>query len=523
MGPQQDKPDPPVAPAPTAPTAGTQSMASDVGRGMAWLMVNIGASKLLVVAAQVLLGWLLSPEEFGIYAISVAITSLVTVFKDGGIRELLVQRHNEYNTLVGPVFWLGVVVNVFAGLVLAAIAPLAAYVYDDQSLFWMVLVTAIWIPVSSTYSIQYVKLRLDLRFKAVAWIGLGSCVVRYGGQVALALAGFGAISFVLPLLAVALWEGAAGYLVTREWPWRHPVDRKRWPELMRSVKWILWGNLMAGGLGQSYYLVLGLFVDKDVIGVYFFALSLLVQIESVIGFNLQQVLPPVFARFKDDRERLGGAALRTIRATCMLTVPVAMGLAVVFRAVEQMITMWDGKWAPAVWPVFVLALGYPMRMVFVGVTSPLLQARGLWARWAWMWTLNAVGITVVAALVGWKWETPLAIASAVSIFMIVTGLWATVREMSSLGVGPWQVVKASTSALLIGAACAGLVQLVKYHVYWDWPPLLRMFISATMFGASFLLAVRALLPSHLGEGLMIAPRGIAGRAARVLRLEIPGR
>ncbi len=58
---------------------------------------------------------------------------------------------------------------------------------------------------------------------------------------------------------------------------------KRWPGLLRDVRWIIWGNLMAGGLGQSYLLVVGQFVTKDVVGISFCAIKLLVTEAAVIG------------------------------------------------------------------------------------------------------------------------------------------------------------------------------------------------------------------------------------------------
>ena len=520
MGPGNSNPQPAASPPPDGVDA-SRSLAGHVGSGMAWLMVNFGISKSLVLVAQLLLGWILSPSDFGVYAISVAITSLVTVFKDGGIRELLVQRWQEYDKLVGPVFWLGVCVNVVAGLVLAAIAPLAALAYDEPSLLWMVLITAVWIPLSSTYSIQYVRLRLDLRFKTIAWLGLTSGIIRYGGQVALALSGFGAVSFVLPLLATAIYEAIIGYAVTREWPWRHRVDMSRWPDLLREVRWIVWGNLMAGGLGQSYYLVVGLFVSKDIIGVYFFAMQLLFHVESVIGNTLQQVLVPVLSRFKHDAERTGGAAVRTIRATMLVTVPAVLGLAVVFPGIEESITIWQGKWEPAIWPLIVLSIGYPLRMILVGVASTILQAQGRWAAWAWLWTHNAVGLTIVAGVAGGVFRSPLAISVAVSAFLFATGFISTLTTVTHLGVPARTVIGSIIDVFLLGIVAAAASLYVEFEFGQALPPLLRSAVCGSMFGVLYLVAVRLVVPTHMSEGLSALPGFIARPIARLLLLPPP--
>ena len=118
--------------------------------------------------------------------------SLTTILKDGGVRQLLIQRgQSEFESLVGPVFWMAMAFNVGTGALLAAAAPLAAGLYGHAVIAPMLLVVAASISLSTPSAILQAKMTIDLRFGALARIAVGSAIVRYAGSVVLAWAGLG--------------------------------------------------------------------------------------------------------------------------------------------------------------------------------------------------------------------------------------------------------------------------------------------------------------------------------------------
>ena len=56
------------------------------------MLLNTGAAKILGVIAQIMLGWLLSHDDFALYAIAVSVTSFTALLSDNGLRNFLIQK-----------------------------------------------------------------------------------------------------------------------------------------------------------------------------------------------------------------------------------------------------------------------------------------------------------------------------------------------------------------------------------------------------------------------------------------------
>src|SRR5713101_4737566 len=110
----------------TAPK--TPSLSIPIGMhvqwGALWMIANTGFAKLFGFAAQIAMGWLLSQNDFALYAIAISVSAFTALLSDTGLRNLLIQRHEEYDRLEGQIFWLSLVLNLSAAGALVAIAPL---------------------------------------------------------------------------------------------------------------------------------------------------------------------------------------------------------------------------------------------------------------------------------------------------------------------------------------------------------------------------------------------------------------
>ena len=259
------------------------------------MALNTGFAKLLGFAAQIAMGWLLSQEDFAVYAIAISISTLTSVLADSGLRNLLIQRQSEYESLVGPVFWMSLSLNALAATMLTTLALHAPMAYHEQALQPILLLIAAATLLATPASVLSVKLRIQLDFKRLSFIQICSSVIRYAGMVVCAYLGLGAISFVLPSVVINLFEWAATWSLTRSAPWRKPFGFQLWHTIFGQVKWLLLGTFSLGLLNNGLYFALSSFVDTAVIGVYFFAYQLVVQVGILLSHNLFQVLFPAFS------------------------------------------------------------------------------------------------------------------------------------------------------------------------------------------------------------------------------------
>ena len=70
-------------------TPNPPSLATRLASGVVWKVASMGGATFLSVASQLILGWLLSEGDFGIYALAISAAALVQSTKDGGVQMIL--------------------------------------------------------------------------------------------------------------------------------------------------------------------------------------------------------------------------------------------------------------------------------------------------------------------------------------------------------------------------------------------------------------------------------------------------
>lgn len=532
------EPDNPSPGAP-APTAGYAQVAT---RGLMLTAASFTVNKGFVLVAQVTLAVLLSPADYGLVAMAMAVSMFIQTFRDGGVRELLTQRPQEYNTLEGSLFWLAGTMNLVVGLCLGVAGEVVARMYHAAGkldhpgeLTALVWVMAAAVPLGTPTVILHAKLRIDLRFRALAEFTIISGVVRYGGQIALALAGFGAMSVVLPTIGVAIVEAVFCIAATGRAPWARPVEAWRWRAVIGQTIWVVGGSTAAGVANAGYMLVIGPFVSRADLGVYYFAVQLLMQIETLVGQSIVSVLFPIMARMQDDPARQGQAAIRVVRATGLVVSPLCVALGVLWPAIDLMV--FKGKWAVAGTPLLILGLFYPLRTILIAVPNAALMAQGRFRAWCFLWLWNGAGLLAVAGIAAWLTRDIDDISWFVGVFLALSCLWFTTVVVHRLMVRRREIIIASLLTPLIAAAAGvgcvaldyGVLQPALYgpglnidttgsRAAMLGPALVRAGALGALFAITYVVAVRTLAAHQVHEALQVLPARLRGAAARVLRM-----
>lgn len=511
------------------------------GRGLLWTLPNLVASKILAVAAQFILAWMLTQHDFGVYGIALSIVMFVQNFRDGGVRELLIQQPHRYDELCGSAFWLAALVNVAVGLFVGIAGELVGLLYvqtgflhhrtELSSLVWIMAAS---VPLSTVSAALGAKMRIDMDFKGLAIMTTGSSFIRYGGQIGLAMAGVGPMSIVIPMVVMVIYENFYTYFHTRARPWARPAEAWRWRGMLRDSKWIVLSTAAMGITNQGYALAAGLFMPASAVGVYFFAVQLLMQVETLIASTLMQIMFPILARLNHDPRRQGEAAIRVTRSLMLLTAPMCLGLVAVYPQLE--LIFFNGKWADAFWPLAILALAYPLRGVFVCVPSPLVQAQGRFRDYFNMWAFNGAGLVVATALGAFLFRTPEGVAASVGLFMAAACTRSTIRVLREVEVPRVRTLVAMTRVLLWSAAIAAVALVVDMLFTGPWidhhiPGQLnllgrnmayasgvRVFVTGVVFTIIYASLVRLIIPAQIIELLSVIPARLAAPVRRVLRL-----
>lgn len=156
------------------------------------------------VVSIVVLSRLLSPADFGVYAMIIAVVGIGELFRDFGLSLAAIQATSISRGQRSDLFWANTGIGVALTVVVAAVSPLIGGLYGRPDLAPQVCVAAITFTLNGAGAQYRVELTRTGRFKDLAIVDMAGLGISLGGAIALAAAGLGAWALVLQAVLLAL-------------------------------------------------------------------------------------------------------------------------------------------------------------------------------------------------------------------------------------------------------------------------------------------------------------------------------
>src|SRR5438067_1818352 len=304
------------------------------------------ASLLVIAAGGIALARLLTPAEFGLYAIFSFVIGLGVTLSDLGLGAALVQRRDlDPSVTLGTTFTLNLALASVLALGVVGLAPVVARWLDPAADVAAPLrCLALLIVLASLRMPAAVLLERRLAYLPLAIAETVDTVVFYTLAVAAALAGAGLWSFVLGALVarlanVAIVWGAAPARLRPAWRPRElaPVLRFGLP---------FQGSALIGiARDASMPTIVTAWSGVAAVGFLNWASTLAfqpLQLVTIAG----KVLFPALSRVQDDRERFGLATERALNRIATVLYPAALLLLAGADPIVRLV--YGAAWAPAI-------------------------------------------------------------------------------------------------------------------------------------------------------------------------------
>jgi O-antigen/teichoic acid export membrane protein len=278
-----------------APEDGRIVRGSSVVRGSAFTVLAHGVRLATQVAGLVLLARLLTPEDFGVFAMAAAVAGFVGVVNAVGFSMQTVQKPDLTMQDVSNGFWLGLGTSVGLLLISAALAPLAASVYGDARVAPLIAALAVALVFQALYAQQEALLARRMQFGTIAYVHVAGAIAGLAGSLALAGAYPGA--WALVLLQVVPHAVTAG-LVFAVVSWR-PTRLQR-DSAARST--LAFGGWVSGFNVLNYFgrnadnMLIGWRFGAEALGPYALAYRLLFLPMQLISFPVFKVAVPALSK-----------------------------------------------------------------------------------------------------------------------------------------------------------------------------------------------------------------------------------
>lgn len=422
-------------------------------------MAQTVGSKLVNMAGQVMLAWLLSPEDFGLIGLAYTVTAFAALLQQAGLREILIHRHRHFDRWGNPAFWMSLTLGCVGAVAMAIAAPVAAWMYEEPELIGLILVLAAVAPFGGLDVVPDAYLTSELRFRYLAVVRWITAVGTMGLSVLFAHWKLGAYSFVLPQPIIVGVRLALLWSAARVKIHRRPHFR-RWRFLLNDSVLLFLAGFFVVLTWQGDYIVLGLMHDAKTVGIYFFAFNLSIQTMQVFTNNLTGVLFPALSKLQQDRQHQTGAFLRAARVLAIVGVPLCLVQAAL--AGPGIALLFNSWWYPAIRVLQLLSLGMAIRLV-ASPAGSLMQAQGRFGTYLVTSAINAVVfIGMVAGASFWSKgiEAAVNVAAAVMLYFMLVGpvfMYVAIRPGGGRWGDVWRVYLAPLAAGAGAVAGAALI------------------------------------------------------------------
>jgi O-antigen/teichoic acid export membrane protein len=442
------------------------------------------------LAANLILGGLLTVTDFGVYGVVVQIIGVLTFFSDIGLASALIQRRQEpqdkdYQTI----FW--------AQLGLAGLIVLACFGLVQTGFFApqlgetgpAILYALAFSFVLGTFkTVPSIKLTRALDFSKFVLPQIAEQVIFNGLLIGLVLKGAGLHAYVWAIWARSLVGTALMLWLVPFWPKLNFC----WSSFKRTIKYgfkFQANDLLARIKDQLFYLFVSKQMTLDQFGLVSFAKNWSMYPYNLTVQNVMAITFPTFSRLQDHAQHLKRAIEKSIYFITLFIFPILTGMCLFFYPLTQVIEKYH-KWEAALLS-FVL---FTLAIAPAAISSPLtnvLNALGKinqTLKLMIFWTILTWGLTL-PLLYWWGFN---AVAGA-SFVIALTSFIPVILVKKIVPFKLWRQIKCQT------LACVAMAGVILPLMSW-W----TQSLAATLGGGVLAVIIYGLVVLLTGRRQLIA-------------------
>ena len=432
----------------------TESLAGQVRSAVIWRSGSQILAQLVQWAATFLVIRILSPADYGLFAMTQVVLVFLNMLNGYGLASGLIQQATITPRQVRQLFGMLVLLNLTLATAQLLLAPLAAAYYRQPVIGHLLRVQAALYLTTPFIALPYALLARRMDFRLQARVNIIASICSASAALTGALLGWGVWTLVFaPLVLFAAraigMTWAARSLVWPSFDFRGAGHLARYGGVMAA------SQLFWFAQSQADVFIAGRHFSAHVLGLYTTSLFLTQIFVAKFVPPLNEVAFSAYARIQHDPGAIAAAFVRAVRIVMIAALPFYLGLAAV--AEPLVATVLGAKWMATVPIVRLLALAMPFMTLQVLLT-PACDARGQPGIGVRNGATGAV-ILGVAFLIGVQWGA-LGLArawiAAYPLYLAVSA-W---RSLPVIGTNVGKLADAIAPAALASVAMAIVVVLV---------------------------------------------------------------
>ena len=291
-----------------------------------WKFAESFGAQLVSFVVSILLARMLDPETFGLIALVLVVTSILSVFVDSGFSSALIQKKDADDLDFSSVFWCNLAICLIAYVLLFFTAPALARFFEADGLAPVIRALGLVLIISGFGGVQYAYIARNLVFRKSFTSRIAGVILSAAVGLWMAANGYGVWALVGQQLVAAfvgtvvLWF-TSGWKPSFAFSWEHlkALFDFGWKLLVSSLIHTIYSNLRP--------LIVGKWYSKEDLGLFDRGQRFPSVIVTNVNNAIASVMFPVLSDHQDDVGRVRDITRRSISVSSYIIWPMVLGMA----------------------------------------------------------------------------------------------------------------------------------------------------------------------------------------------------
>lgn len=331
-----------------------------------WTVGARFSAQLFTWAITIIVIRLLSPGDYGLMAMAMAVIALLNLLNEMGMGAAVIQRRDLPDELLKKIFSLIFYVNLALYGLLYVLADPVADFFREERLGAVIRILGVQFIFMGFSLIPQSLLEREMDFKRRSVLEFMTTILGSIITLILALLDFGVWSLVYGNLA-RVTTRSIGLNVLRPYL-RIPIPSFKGLSGVASFGgWVTLERILWYVYTEADVFIIGRLLGNELLGVYSVARHLASLPSQKLNASITQVSLPAFASIQTDHKRFKTYFLKASRILSIISMPVFFGIAAV--APEMVPALLGERWTDAVIPIQIMAVVMPLRMIGANVPT----------------------------------------------------------------------------------------------------------------------------------------------------------
>lgn len=314
------------------------SLKARSARGVVTLGIGTVAERGLRFVRNMILARLLAPEQFGLMAIVMAASMALEAFTDVGVKQSVIHnKKGDKAEYLNVAWWFQAVRGLGLFAVAYISAPWISHFYESAELLPLMRFAFVAILFNGLISPRVHVLEKKIQFGKWVFMYQGSGLL--GTLISLGLAFFvmrNVWVLVIGFVAEAMLRCLLSFVLCPFLP-KLTIDRDNLSEILKYARRMLGVPILAVMAFEMDILVLGKIVAVELVGMYWLARQLTLQVCMLFSRVIYPILLPVFAQKQDDSNFIRNTGTRLTAWTAVFGVPVTTYMVLCARSLLSVV------------------------------------------------------------------------------------------------------------------------------------------------------------------------------------------